>query len=175
MSLGETCRSDGTVSETVIAQAAVAADQAVDEISSSSEASSAATLAADGDSLPALASLAALDSILDGLIVAQPASVSVSTTSTASNSSSINKGSASPKKGSSSASRKGKKSSSNAAAAVPAVTNIQCEIDWQRELAAAVAQEQLVVVKVESGRNRLVSTRLLADCMQGRRLCAGTI
>lgn len=70
--------------------------------------------------------------------------------------------SSSPKSSTSSSSSRGSKSSSSsrsgrsyaqslsAAAAAPAVTVIHCETEYERELAAAAALQQLLVVKVES-------------------------
>lgn len=97
--------------------------------------------AAAADSTSPLASLSALDRVLDGLIVGSSA---------ASNSSS-------------SSSRLGQQRSARAAqltAALPAqaapaaagVGDVLCEADWEREAAAAAAAGQLLVVKVEPAR-----------------------
>lgn len=114
------------------------------------------------DSIPIMPPLAALDNILDGLIVAPSAITPASSV----NSSAVGPSIASAST-SSSRSKRSKRSSSNVAAAAPAVLSIQCEVDWERELAAAAAHDQLVVVKVESSRNPLVRPgRCFLPCVQ---------
>lgn len=101
-----------------------------------------------------LNSLAALDRALNGLILA-PAGVSSSSGSSSKASSS---GAISSSSKSSSAKRSSSSSSAAAAAAGPAMVSIYCESDWERELAAAAAHQQLLVVKVEAAQSLMRSS-----------------
>uniref|UniRef100_A0A383WFA0 Thioredoxin domain-containing protein n=1 Tax=Tetradesmus obliquus TaxID=3088 RepID=A0A383WFA0_TETOB len=103
-----------------------------------------------------LNSLAALDRALNGLILA-PAGVS-SNSGSSSKPSSSGAISSSSKSSKSSSSKRSSSSSSAAAAAGPAMMSIYCEGDWERELAAAAAHQQLLVVKVEAAQSLMRSS-----------------
>ncbi|KAF6260071.1 hypothetical protein COO60DRAFT_1686219 [Scenedesmus sp. NREL 46B-D3] len=143
--------------ESVVAALALAVDAptANDSLTGSSSSSSSASSSDDEDPLwsgqDGLNSLAALDRALNGLILA-PAGAS-STSSKASSSASKASSSSSRSKSKSSHKRNPSSTSGAAAAAGPAVVSIHCESDWERELAAAAANQQLLVVKVEAAQS----------------------
>jgi hypothetical protein len=176
ISLGETCNTAPTATasssfsssrlagEPVVASLALAVDApaATDSLPSfSSSNSSSASSSDDEDALwgaqDGLNSLAALDRALNGLILAPAGASSTSTKASSSTSKAASSSSSSKSKSKASSKRSSSSSSGTAAAAGPAVVSIHCESDWERELAAAAANQQLVVVKVEAAQS-LVST-----------------
>ncbi|WIA14325.1 hypothetical protein OEZ85_002855 [Tetradesmus obliquus] len=148
--------------EPVVASLALAleAPTVTDSLHTGFDSSSSASSSDDEDPLwgsqGGLNSLAALDRALNGLILA-PAGVS-SSSSSSSKPSSSGAVSSSSKSSKSSNSKRSSSNSSAAAAAGPAMVSIYCEGDWERELAAAAAHQQLLVVKVEAAQSLMRSS-----------------
>lgn len=195
LSLGEPCRIGRATFEPVVAAAAVAAvptqelgfvldSPSVSSLDSSSASSADSMEDADGMLWADADPLAALDRVLDSLLVVptmptgltstpKPSSASATPSTSFLTSSSlladVPASTAAPKKKSTSSSGASSKSpagsqasgrpsrsymqSLSAAAAAPAVTVIHCETEYERELEAAAALQQLLVVKVESSQN----------------------
>jgi hypothetical protein len=165
----------------VVASLAVAveAPTAADSLTSFDSSNSSSSVSSSDDEDPlwvgqdGLNSLAALDRALNGLILA-PAGASSTSSKASSTSGKASSSSGSKSKNKSSKSSSSKRSSSSssggvAATAGPAVVSIYCESDWERELAAAAANQQLLVVKVEAAQslvslhNRVVLSNMLVQ------------
>jgi len=213
LSLGEPCRVGRAVFEPVVAAAALTAmptqelgfaldSPSVSSLDSPSASSADSMEHADGMLWADADPLAALDRVLDSLLVvptmptgltSTPKPISASAATSASNLTSsslladIPASTAAPKKkpASSSSSNGASRSSAaasqpsgrpsrsymqslSAAAAAPAVTVIHCETEYERELEAAAALQQLLVVKVESSQNlvRPVDQQILHMCIR---------
>jgi hypothetical protein len=118
-------------------------------------------------------SLAALDRALDALLVAPPSLSPRDGSGTSGSDRGAHRaaGTAAPAVGSSGRGRNRGLQAGQAATPQPAVVSVHCEVDWERELSAAAAAHQLVVLKVE-GVNDLVRQLIGHACPPTARLAA---